>query len=509
MFIQRIMKYKEGYLPSPRHRKERFREAEAEFAAEIPETTAANAPVVLKVHEYEHYADGIQVKDYRQYNGQLYIPVLRHEYFNCADDAECRQQAVGNEFATRLGFSSSYHFTKDEVASKYQEMADQFLVIDGMVWKRTSEPYYYVQTLGLGNNHGGTALMITDLPHHTYQMHTFSALQREEAVKTAIKVALDRGDTDAVPCLQKNDRYIEVIDPDAVQFQRVLRTFLVEKSTTGEVAVKAVNYTHALELAKQLPASCYKEIRTASYRNGGKTENASVVYTEEDVKALTKQPQEETSPSLSDMKTIAEAIVKTLETRSVNNCTYSSGYIVIREFGNEIDRAVDVYKSDGNGKDIPHYVIYCSYEDDTSDFAYTADLSVEGLTKVLEEFYNAPVEDGSETEVSEPMVATEQGDAPEISKMLTISTAHICPGTWDILESEGNDRCETRFSALSVYPKSDYGCFIYISGLDDALEIDFPADLLDVVKFAIDHGCNMLCIDSDGPTVPELKTYEW
>ena len=34
---------------------------------------------------------------------------------------------------------------------------------------------------------------------------------------------------------------------------------------------------------------------------------------------------------------------------------------------------------------IPHYVIYCSYEDDNFDYKYTNDLSLEELTRVLKE----------------------------------------------------------------------------------------------------------------------------
>lgn len=513
MIIERIMAYKEGYLPTSRHRKERFREVEGLFTAELSEISTADpyceAYLVFRVHDYEVHAEGIQVTDYRMYDGQLYRPSLRGRYFNC-NDAEYRLPVLGSEIADKLHVLCSRDFSKSEVAMKYQEEADRYLIIDGVVWEKASEPFYYVETFGLGNNHGGTSLLIDRNGRCTDYYHTYSALQREEAVNAAIQVALDRGDTDAVPCLQKNDRYIEVINPDVVHFQRKLRTFVVEKITVGAVAVKAVNYARALDLAKQLPASCYN-VGHESYRNSRTVENASVFYTEEDVKALTGQPQEKTNPSLSDMKAIAEDIVKALESRSFNDCTDSSGYIVIREFGDEVDRAVDVYKSDGDGKDIPHYVIYCSYEDGNSDYAYTADLSVEGLTKVLEEFYNTPMEDGSETEASEPVVATEPRSALEISKMLTISTAHVTEDICERLAARADH--DPRYNIpFVVYRKDEFGYFIYVTKdtLEDALkEGSCPEVLLDVVKFAVKHGCKLLCLDRDGPTVPELKTHEW
>lgn len=90
---------------------------------------------------------------------------------------------------------------------------------------------------------------------------------------------------------------------------------------------------------------------------------------------------------MENLRDIAEYIVGVLKYCQFNDVTSSSGYCVIREFDNEMDRAVDVYKSDEDGR--PHYVIYCSYEDEDVDFMYTDDLSVEQLANKLEEFYMA------------------------------------------------------------------------------------------------------------------------
>lgn len=512
MIIQRTMKYREGYLPSPRHRKERYREVEDLFTAELTEISTADpyceAHLVFRVHDYDVHAEGIQVTNYRMYDDQLYRPMIRGRYFNC-NDAEYWLPVLSSEIADKIHVPCSCAFSKSEVAMKYQEEADRYLIIDGVVWVKTSEPFYYVETFGLGNNHGGTSLLIDRTGGRMDYYHTYSALQREEAVKAAIQVALERGDTEAVPCLQKNDRYIEVLDPDAVQFQRMLRTFIVEKTTTCEVAIKAVNYGHAIDLAKQLPTSCYKEVR-ASYRPDGTTENASVFYTEEDVKVLA-------APSVPVMmRNMAENIVKHLENCGFDDCTDCTGYLLLRNFGNKKERLVDVYKSTGNGADIPHYVICCRYEDGNADFMYTADLSVDSLAEKLEEFYNAPVDDGAKAEASDAVVATEPRNALEISKMMTLSTAHIAPNTAKDLEKTA--RCEFPLNMLScnvpfpVYKKGDYGYFIYVTEdtISDALIGDFcPSDLLDVAIYAENNGCNLLCLDGDGPTVPDLKTYEW
>lgn len=85
------------------------------------------------------------------------------------------------------------------------------------------------------------------------------------------------------------------------------------------------------------------------------------------------------------LKLIAKCIVETLDDCSFDDVTDSSGYYIIKEFADGTDRAVDVYKSTVGGN--PHYVIYCSYEDEGFDYRYTDDLSVDQLVGKLEEFY--------------------------------------------------------------------------------------------------------------------------
>ena len=106
-----------------------------------------------------------------------------------------------------------------------------------------------------------------------------------------------------------------------------------------------------------------------------------LVHSEYDVKC------DNQTNSKMKIKEIAQSIVDVLKTCGFNDITDSSGYYIIKEFDNGTDRAVDVYKSDENGK--PHYVIYCSYEDEDSDWKYTDNLSVEELKNILEELYAA------------------------------------------------------------------------------------------------------------------------
>ena len=96
-----------------------------------------------------------------------------------------------------------------------------------------------------------------------------------------------------------------------------------------------------------------------------------------------------------------------------------------------------------------------------------------------------------------------------ISKILTISTAHISKETAQLLESANANWVEDEANIiLAVYKKSDYGWFIFVDPFcfDDR---NIPNDLLKVIKFTKDNNCEWLCLDSDGEVLDCLDVYEW
>lgn len=107
---------------------------------------------------------------------------------------------------------------------------------------------------------------------------------------------------------------------------------------------------------------------------------------------------------------------------------------------------------------------------------------------------------------------------PEISKMLTVSSAHICNSTAAALDLEG----VTDSLGLAVYEKDDFGWIIYPVIMknesqykhDENGDILFghadnmPKDLQNLLRYCHDLGCQILCIDSDGPIIPYLPTYD-
>ena len=88
---------------------------------------------------------------------------------------------------------------RESVLKKAQEDMDQYLLVDGLLFRRAREPRYCIYTFGLGHNHGGTALSVDDQYNENISKDRyFSALQGEEAVAEANRIAAARGDTDYV-----------------------------------------------------------------------------------------------------------------------------------------------------------------------------------------------------------------------------------------------------------------------------------------------------------------------
>lgn len=95
-----------------------------------------------------------------------------------------------------------------------------------------------------------------------------------------------------------------------------------------------------------------------------------------------------------------------------------------------------------------------------------------------------------------------------IENMLVVSTAHITEKTANWL----NELCEIDQDILVLYPKSNYGWFIYVN-LDEPENLtenkDIPEDLRTVLKLVVREKCCWLCLDRDGFEIDHIRTYEW
>jgi hypothetical protein len=107
---------------------------------------------------------------------------------------------------------------RDEVVAKAHEIAANLLICEGYMCVPAGEPFYYVNTFGLSNNHGGTAMFIGScergsIPESRY----FNAFGYDKACKYGNEVALNRNDTQSLPVTPNCGNKIEVLIPDAVQ----------------------------------------------------------------------------------------------------------------------------------------------------------------------------------------------------------------------------------------------------------------------------------------------------
>lgn len=95
---------------------------------------------------------------------------------------------------------------------------------------------------------------------------------------------------------------------------------------------------------------------------------------------------------------------------------------------------------------------------------------------------------------------------PETALVMTLSTAHIEQSTYELLTAEA-------YEDIPVYLKNapngtSYGVFVYLTPGDEYMGLGCD-DLAKVASFAMERGCRILCLDSDGPIMKDLPSYAW
>jgi len=224
MKFEAKIRFEEGYLPTKRHRIPRIREVEEVVAVELREVKKDDAPVAMVVTDYQSYLDengknqfGLRDCNFHAVDGQLYSEKRDmsgsldrgvYSFDEFLDDLErsgdCRRAWNASERS------------KEDMLRSVAAFMDSHLMIDGVIYKQTNEPRYVVMTFGLGHNHGGTAMMITQ--HYNSNISKdcyFTALERDKAVAYADKVAKARGDTKNVGTFD-SDTTIKVFMPEMV-----------------------------------------------------------------------------------------------------------------------------------------------------------------------------------------------------------------------------------------------------------------------------------------------------
>jgi hypothetical protein len=196
----------------PRCRKPRTVEHEGVTEIEIPEVTGDEAPVAFRVPEISRDATEI-----RWWNNELWQPYRPWSH-------QQEDSRPGSKYFPAEQRAESYLVPYsadglDETLPYITEWFGRFLIVDGVVWKQAGEPRYVVMTFGLGHNHSFTSLS-TD-SHYNGNIHRsryYRADSFDDAKAEAIRVALERGDTDSVPMIE-HEPPIEILIPEAVRCQ--------------------------------------------------------------------------------------------------------------------------------------------------------------------------------------------------------------------------------------------------------------------------------------------------
>lgn len=208
MRIKTWIKFTEGYLPTPRHKKLRYKECESIEEVTINEISINQTRLKYKV-------EGVEIREYKD---KLYKKVIMNpNLFYCGNDERNKDNdtIIGRLKHSFIGYSSYFGFnpedTKEKMLEKAQQEANKYLLIDGELWETTNKPYYKLTTFGMGNNHAGIGTSLS-VDYSEFNNGTkFEADEKELAFNEALKTAIIRGDTNSIDYI-KNCPVIEIFE---------------------------------------------------------------------------------------------------------------------------------------------------------------------------------------------------------------------------------------------------------------------------------------------------------
>lgn len=219
-------RYTEAVVP-PRCRKPRDVVREGATRVTVHEVSAREAPVAIVQRTRVFVGDRLRRVRvaYRWWRGRLWTPAK----FSRAVGAPVERQTAAQFRADPwpCGLSRREHEgwhasrLRHERVAEVRAWAREVLFVDGRRYGAVGEPRYVVMTFGLGYNHGigwGTSLS-TDTAYNSNvgRDRYFRCDQYGEAAKAAVRIALARGDTKALPIAGQDPDHFEVLIPAAVR----------------------------------------------------------------------------------------------------------------------------------------------------------------------------------------------------------------------------------------------------------------------------------------------------
>lgn len=266
----------DSYVPA-RKRLPRAKIIDGTAEYTIPMLTTDEAPVAFIIHDKDWVRRSMERDDVEYcdvntmvytWDNKLWTPVLEASKHACGTAAPWDIEAMEKEIAYQGGkldlFGNRYCAYNDEPIRdmdsvlkeskeaktlRVQEIASQYIIINGLVCWTIGEPLYVVVTFGLGHNHGGTGAFIEthynpNISHKNY----FRSDEREKCIEYANAVAAGRGDTESIGHFLEH-RNIEVVMPTCIRrnpaadhgdgdpFMNSCEKFINSSSNQAEAAV--------------------------------------------------------------------------------------------------------------------------------------------------------------------------------------------------------------------------------------------------------------------------------
>jgi hypothetical protein len=229
--IKVLFSYFENIIPKRCRKARRVRFDDGEFVVKITKVSEADAPVAIRSKgKFTFKKDESYSVEYRWYAGHLWTAVNlsdsepkgrysgqdNWDYPSYPDKLDLRSEnsALRNY---DYGLYSNKYQSKADAIAYLEQMAENNIIIDGVPYRPAGEPRYVAMTFGLGNNHGGTAVMIDNSYNGNIAASSyFSLLDRDKAIAKATEMATARGDYKSLPIIPHGPEWVILI-PKAIQ----------------------------------------------------------------------------------------------------------------------------------------------------------------------------------------------------------------------------------------------------------------------------------------------------
>lgn len=208
--------YTEEYLPTPRCRKFREREVKSSITVTIRECNKEDAPLVMIVTSYD-----CEKREIRAFKGKLYRNVQWHNMERGDGEPLMQNETIhtinwqfliwGNDYYNDCRWTGE----KGDATSKakIKKQASKFLVIDDMIFERTTEPIYNITCFGCNDSAG---MFVDYVDKDSKYCRNYSALQREECHRELKRIlSHSRRNYD-----NSENFNIKVLAPEYVKFKR-------------------------------------------------------------------------------------------------------------------------------------------------------------------------------------------------------------------------------------------------------------------------------------------------